>query len=218
MQSERGAERREFQRLELESPISAMFGQTRVWIAEIGVLGARVRHTEPMEKPRADLRFLSDGKELILRCETVRTITRPSWTESGLRFLAAVGDSGDRLRTMLAEIVTKALANRQSPDLAAAFDSSSIDGDRTVRGVAAQFVCYRLEDGSWNRRRAFLPEQPPTGFTVAAGEDQDEIRRLCDVYSASDEEGRRLIRLFAELSVSQLLQIPPAAPIQAQGL
>ena len=40
-------------------------------------------------------------------------------------------------------------------------------------------------------------------------EDADEMQRLCSVYEASDDEGRRLIRLFAELSVSDALQIPP---------
>ena len=47
------------------------------------------------------------------------------------------------------------------------------------------------------------------GFTVARSTDTDEMQRLCDVYAASDEEGRRLIRLFAELSVSDAMQIPP---------
>ena len=40
-------------------------------------------------------------------------------------------------------------------------------------------------------------------------EDAAEMQRLCEVFEASDEEGRRLIRLFAELSVSDVLQIPP---------
>ena len=35
------------------------------------------------------------------------------------------------------------------------------------------------------------------------------MQRLCRVYEASDNEGRRLIRLFAELSVSDALEIPP---------
>ena len=49
------------------------------------------------------------------------------------------------------------------------------------------------------------------GFTVARTVESDEMQRLCAVYEASDEEGRRLIRLFAELSISDALQIPPVA-------
>jgi hypothetical protein len=130
--------------------------------------------------------------------------------QSGLRFVAAVGNSGDHLRAMLAQLVTKALEKR--------FDSSatrlrlkSVDGDKTVRGVDAQFISYRLENGNWRKRHVFLPEQPVAGFTVARGEDAEEMQRLCAVYEASDAEGRRLIRLFAELSVSDALQIPPSA-------
>ena len=52
-------------------------------------------------------------------------------------------------------------------------------------------------------------EQPSVGFTVARGEDTAEMQRLCRVFEASEEEGRRLIRLFAELSVSDALEIPP---------
>jgi hypothetical protein len=55
----------------------------------------------------------------------------------------------------------------------------------------------------------FLPEQPQIGFTVARWSESEDIKRLCQVYEASDEEGRRLIRLFAELSVSDVLEIPP---------
>ena len=85
----------------------------------------------------------------------------------------------------------------------------TVDGDKTVRGVDAQFLSFRLDNGQWRRRHVFLPEQPAAGFTVARGEDADEMQRLCTVYEASDDEGRRLIRLFAELSVSDALQIPP---------
>jgi hypothetical protein len=88
---------------------------------------------------------------------------------------------------------------------------SKVDGDKTVRGLDAGFLSYRLENGSWQKRHIFIPEQPPTGFTVGRSEDGAEMQRLCLVYEASDEEGRRLIRLFAELSVSDQLQIPPRA-------
>ena len=40
----------------------------------------------------------------------------------------------------------------------------------------------------------------PDGFTVAAYEDEDELASLCETYEAADAEGRRLIRLLAELS------------------
>jgi hypothetical protein len=109
---------------------------------------------------------------------------------------------------MLAQLVSHAIEARSDPS-ATRIRLRAIDGDRTVRGADAHFLSYRLDRDGWRKRNVFLPEQPAAGFTVARGEDAEEMQRLCDVYVASDEEGRRLIRLFAELSISDALQIPP---------
>lgn len=202
-------ERREFQRLAVDPPLAGTFGDIEVSIVELGVLGARVRHSALIETKNGELRFRGNGETIALRCEVVRTDERADRLESGLRFLAAVGESGDRLRILLAELVERALQNHKPVDPRAMRDA--IDGDTTVRGKDAAYLCYRLEDGVWNRRRVFLPEQPAVGFTVARQEDSDEMQRLCRVYQASDEEGRRLIRTFAELSISRALAIPPRA-------
>lgn len=214
-------ERREFQRLLLSPPIDATLGTLGVGIVEIGILGARVQHGQPVEEA-SELRFVWNDRRIALKCEIVRTVEREGKLQSGIRFLAAIGDSGDHLREMLADMAVKALENRRAgggqaltsvlPDDGAEASGPvlhAVDGDQTVRGTDAAFLCYRLENGTWHRRRVFLPEQPASGFTVASGEDSEEIQRLCRVYAASDEEGRRLIRLFAELSVSDALQIPP---------
>jgi hypothetical protein len=215
LRQSKGEERREFQRLRLEAPIPGTFGTTAVSIVEAGVLGARIQHAAPLDVTKGELRFAYGGNEIAMRCEVVRTFDADqsrypdAGLMSGLRFIAAIGDSGDHLREMLAQLVTYALDHR--------FDASAtrlrlrtVDGDKTVRGVDAQFVSYRLESGAWRKRHVFLPEQPAAGFTVARGEDAEEMQRLCAVYEASDAEGRRLIRLFAELSVSDVLQIPPS--------
>ncbi len=204
-----GEERREFQRLRLDPPVPGTLGRTAVAIVEVGVLGARVQHSEPLDQEYAELHFSTGEDEIGMRCETIRTYKRESKLESGLRFLAAIDDSGDKLRAMLARLVTHEFEVRRKMPADSMPPPSSVDGDRTVRGSDAGFLCYRLENGVWRKRRVFLPEQPRTGFTVARSEDSSEMQRLCRVYEASDEEGRRLIRLFAELSVSDFLQIPP---------
>ena len=198
-------ERREFQRLHLDPPVSAIFGGVPVNIIEIGILGARIRHDENLPATRADLRFDHEGQPIALRCEVMRSSDKTS----GIRFLAALEESGDHLRTMLANTVENALRERPESSATRLHVRRLVDGDKTVRGADAHFITYRFEDGSWKRRHVFLPEQPSAGFTVARGEDAEEMRRLCEVYEASDDEGRRLIRLFAELSVSSVLQIPP---------
>lgn len=211
MQPLRPEERREFQRLALTDRVAGTLGDASVTIIEIGILGARLRHAEPLDAEYSDLTFPWQGRSVRMKCEVVRTIKAADGAEpplqSGVRFLAAVDDAGDHLRNMLAELVSKELELRRATP--GQLPVETIDGDNTVRGRDAAFLCYRFERGVWIRRRIFLPEQPATGFTVAGGEDGAEMSRLCRVFEASDEEGRRLIRLFAELSVSELLQIPP---------
>jgi hypothetical protein len=205
-------ERREFQRLRLDPPIPATLGALPVTILEIGVLGARIHHAEALDQKEAELRFMHHDDEISLRCEVVRSLESAGkyaegGYESGLRFVAAIGESGDRLRAMLGELVTREMQHRRAMPIESF--GQPVDGDKTVRGVDAEYLCYRLENGAWTRKRIFLPEQPAVGFTVARTADSDEMQHLCRVYQASDAEGRRLIRLFAELSVSDALEIPP---------
>ncbi len=200
----RGVERREFQRLRLDSPTAGTFGSQDVQVVEIGILGARIEHSAPLESERGDLRFTFGGSLIHMRCEVVRN----DGDISGVRFLAAVGESGDNLRDMLAQLVVRALETQHDAS-ATRLRIRTVDGDKTVRGVDASFLSYQWENGAWKKRPVLLPEQPQMGFTVARGEDAEEMQRLCEVFEASDEEGRRLIRLFAELSVSDVLQIPP---------
>lgn len=213
MQRGQTEERREFQRLRLTAPLTGTFGVSSVSIVELGILGARIQHEGDLA-PRGELRFESGGNEVTMRCEVVRTIEADQFRFpgarfiSGMRFLAAVGESGDELRAVLARLVTSALEGRHDSS-ATRIRLRSVDGDKTVRGVDAQFVAFRFEHGTWRKRPVFLPEQPALGFTVARGEDAEEMQRLCAVFEASDEEGRRLIRMFAELSVTDVLQIPP---------
>jgi hypothetical protein len=210
-----GEERREFQRLRLDPTVPGTLGSTAVSILEIGVLGARVQHAQALDQEYAELRFSFENDEVGMRCEVIRTVGSQgskypaAGLESGIRFLAAIDDSGDKLRNMLAQLVTREFEVRRNMGPNMMPDANSVDGDKTVRGADAGFLTYRLEGGVWRKRRVFLPEQPSMGFTVARTEDSAEMQRLCRVYEASDEEGRRLIRLFAELSVSDVLDIPP---------
>jgi len=208
MNTQAAVERREFQRLHLQSPLPGTFASVQVSLLDVGILGARISHADPIEQPRAQLRFEYEGLSIEMRCELVRTAGVVGSLISGLRFLAAVGASGDSLRDMLAQLVVRTLEDRHEAS-ATRLRIRNVDGDKTVRGTDANFLSYRYENGAWRRRHVFLPEQPPIGFTVARGEDAEEMQRLCEVYEASDDEGRRLIRLFAELSVSDALQIPP---------
>lgn len=63
------------------------------------------------------------------------------------------------------------------------------------------YVCYQLENLRWRRKRTHDPGQPPEGFTISAAEDHSQAELLCDAYQKADLEGRRMIQLFAQLSI-----------------
>ncbi|HEY0156827.1 MAG TPA: PilZ domain-containing protein [Thermoanaerobaculia bacterium] len=63
------------------------------------------------------------------------------------------------------------------------------------------YVCYALDNNQWRRKRTHDPGQPAIGFTISADEDHTQAELLCDAYRRSDPEGRRLIQLFAQMSI-----------------
>lgn len=203
-------ERREFQRLSLPAPLSAEFGAASVQVLEIGVTGARLEADHPLTVGvRHPLRFVWEGEQLELEAEVVRSVT-PSTPpasprrQSGVAFAAAQPEMADRLRGLLARIVLHRLSERrlEAPAL------ELVDADDTLRPGDARFVTWTREEGVWRKRRSFLPDQPDDGFTVAASEDREELQRLCRTWEQADAEGRRLLRLFCELSVSDAMNVP----------
>jgi hypothetical protein len=71
------------------------------------------------------------------------------------------------------------------------------------------YVCYALENNQWRRKRTHDPGQPVEGFTISANEDHSQAEMLCDAYKKSDVEGRKMIQLFAQLSIMEGEGISP---------
>lgn len=71
------------------------------------------------------------------------------------------------------------------------------------------YICYHLENRSWRKKRTHDPGQPSEGFTISALEDTSQVELLCDAYERSDRDGRKLIQLFAQLSIVEGEGIPP---------
>lgn len=65
------------------------------------------------------------------------------------------------------------------------------------------FFCFRLVNNSWRRTVSSSSRQPDDGFTTWAHEDPAELEQLCTAYSKGDDETRRLIRIMAEMSVTE---------------
>ncbi len=205
-------ERREFQRLQLEKPLTGQFRDRDVRILEIGVLGARIAHTDGChEGDQGILRFDWGTTSVALESQVVRSspAAAPEGQsvahQSGLRFITAIGESDSTLRRMLTERVRVLLQEARE---SASESAVTIDRDETLTAKEAPYVTYYMQDGEWHKKPALAPEQPDSGFTVAAGENEIEMKLLRQVYENADTEGMHLIRLFAELSISEKLGLP----------
>jgi hypothetical protein len=53
----------------------------------------------------------------------------------------------------------------------------------------------------WRKKRTHDPGQPSEGFTISALEDHTQADLLCEAYQKSDRDGRKMIQLFAQLSI-----------------
>lgn len=207
-------DRRKFQRLELQKPILALMRGQNALVLDIGMAGALIEHYgDAQHGDRFPLVFRWHGQEVQLDCEVVRsTMNRAiagdgqsKVSHTGVRFIDPSGEAADRLQDLIVTFVGRILT-AQKANAAGELGRSSGETILATLGDARRartrgFVTYRLKDATWWRIPADGPEQPLDGFTVAAWEDEDEVESLCQTYEAADEEGRRLIRMVAELSV-----------------
>jgi len=204
-----GSDRREFQRLSLAKPILGLLDGQNALILDIGVGGAFIEHYG-MSLPgqRHKLLFKWKGEDVefvaeVARSNVVRTSRPMSVSQSGLRFVQAMGKSENRLQDMMATFVGKILAAQKANASATSDEESDtllskIGEARRTR--SSGFVTYRLSGTTWSRSSTASPEQPSDGFTVAAYEDEDELEVLCRAFERADQQGRHMIRIIAELS------------------
>lgn len=207
------ADRRTFQRLRLSKPVLATLDGNHALILDIGLSGALIEHygvASPGDK--FILSFRWQGTDIEFVCAVVRNmVTRQGGADgkqqtvshSGVRFVKAVGESERFLEDFMATFVGRILAAQKANAAgehrtAAPTILEELGGARRSRTPG--FVSYRLKEGTWWRVPTTRPAQPADGFTVAAHEDEEEIEALCRAYEETDEEGRQLIRLVAELS------------------
>jgi hypothetical protein len=204
-------DRREYQRLRLAKPILALMDGQNALILDIGIAGAYIEHYGALPLgARFKLLFRWQRADVELLCEVRRArVVRTGGdnmsvvSHSGVQFVEAIGDADARLNDMMATFVGRVLAAQRAnasgkPEEGEALSLAQLGGARRAR--TRGWVSFRLVDGTWHRTLAASAAQPLDGFTVAAYEDEEELASLCETYEAADAEGRRLIRLLAELS------------------
>jgi len=143
---------------------------------------------------------------------------------SGLEFENMPAATKQRLKQLIARFITRALDEQKlnargvmpqhEVDKMPIFryggqlTANRKDGDGAVAvmpvaRVAKEsgYICYHLDNNQWRRKRTHDPGQPTEGFTISATEDASQAELLCDAYLRSDDDGRRMIQLCAQLSV-----------------
>ncbi|MGH9458446.1 MAG: PilZ domain-containing protein [Thermoanaerobaculia bacterium] len=212
-------ERRRFQRLDLPRPVPATFRSAAVRVLEVSLVGVLVEHATPLTVGEDGvLEFEWGGETLRFECAVARTVALAEGFQSGLEVRSALGESDVRLRRMIAEHVARVVA-AQEANAFGARERNRIDADHTLtalgsarRAMTEAFVTWRFRDRAWKQASSLLPDQPADGFTVAAWEEDEQIERLRAAYETADAEGRRFIRMLAELSISEAKGIPPRRP------
>lgn len=141
-------ERRKYGRIHPEPPLRGSVDAVPIYIAEVSITGARVKHETRLPRTAGIHQLWFDWQEHTLRfqCEFVRTtIVRlarkppeKSLYETGLQIIAADSDEDAQLlRALIAEYVVRALneqlANAHGIPPLAAYSYQSGKGDRFRR-------------------------------------------------------------------------------------
>jgi len=181
----------------MTEPLDAWFGDFAVRLVDVSATGAMVEHDEPVpEGARGLLRFYWRGEELEIMAETARAAE----LTAGLRFL----EDSDALCRMIALSATEMLRALEAN--ARGDRDRNVIGDETItsawRRPATGFVRWLFAGGKWNPEPSNSPAQPEEGFTIGAGEPEEQVELLRKTYEAGDTESRQLTRIFAELSVA----------------
>jgi len=188
-------------------PIRARLGPAEGVLLEIGFSGALFEHRMHLPQGlQTGLTFERSGRQFILPTDIMRSVAidSPSTTtyyHSGLRFQRSELDSA--LRDLIAGEAKNLLMAQAANAMGVRMPNLTGSGDRLVprRPPGGGFLIYILHLNVWERTPSMSPEQPDEGFTVSVYEDPDELDNLCRVYESSDEDGRKLIRVLAELSL-----------------
>ena len=207
------SERRRYGRVQLDAPLHALFGETRVHVIEMSVVGFRIAHEGRLAGGESRHLVLEwKGAVIELLCSVVRstlfrlgkTLDERSIYHTGLSIVRFENDGFDQLRNLLGDRILRALdemkANARGIPPLSAYMYQPEKGELYRR-------CEWI-NGIWRKTETIRAKQPPNGFTVSAEVDPEHVDMLCETWERTSEEGRRLTQLLAELSVSRAEGIP----------
>jgi PilZ domain-containing protein len=188
---------RRVQRIHFPQPLTGRLGATEVRLVDLSVLGARVEHALPLSSGgHSRLVFEWDGEKIAADCRIVRSRLEKGSHRSGIEFV----DLPSKLREIIRRLIEMHLRRAFDEQRRAARDLILPPLD-AIAGIDNGYVCLTLDGGAWLRKRTHDPGQPHEGFTVSADETDAQIELLREAYERSDAHGRKLIQIFAQLSI-----------------
>jgi hypothetical protein len=200
-----GQERRRYGRIQLDEHLPAYVGEVPVRVADLSVVGFRILHD--LRFPPGDpkqIRMRWEGTDLrftvtVIRSTMVRMADKNVY-QTGLRIESAIDDSEAALREFIAARIIRALDEQKAN---ARGEAPLANGYTYQVGKSNRLRRYEMIEGRWRKVETVDYAQPPGGFTISADIDPAHIDMLCKTWERSDEEGRRLTQILAELSIKK---------------
>ena len=205
---QRGDERRAFGRIELDPPLRGFLDEIAVAVVDASVTGFRVAHDARIAPaPTRRIRVEWNERTMEFGCVVARStlfrlaqnLNEKTVYHSGVRILEPKDDSEQILRQLIAERVIRALEEQK----ANARGIPPIETYTYQVGKGDRFRRCEMIDGVWRKVETGIRQQPVDGFTVSAEVPTPEVDVLCRTYESTTEEGRRLTRILAQLSISK---------------
>lgn len=212
--------RRVTNRLTFKMPRPARFATFEVVLVDLSLKGAGIQH--PNQIPpgtRSLLRFRLERESHEITCEIKRSklqlVRQGTKTlqiyRSGLQFVGIEGEA-ETIKDALRKRVQRAIARQQADAFANADAMKGVDESSGAIPLAALAAwmetrpyvrCVLEKNGKWKSEKVDVPDQPPVGFTVLADEGETEIDLLRRAFERANDEQRRLIRMFAQITLSE---------------
>ena len=188
---------RRVQRIHFPLPLTGRLGTVDVAIGDLSVLGARVEHRVPLAAGgHARIVFEWDGERIEADCRIVRSRIERGVHRSGIEF----DNLAPRTREVIRRLIELHLRRAFDEQRRAARDVLLPPLD-AIASIDNGYVCLTFDANGWLRKRTHDPGQPAEGFTISADETDAQIELLREAYERSDPGGRKLIQLFAQLSI-----------------
>ena len=205
--------KREFERVHFEHPIPARLSGYPVAMIDLAIGGARLLGTTRVQPASEhELQIDWEGKMIQLKCVVTRCVIQVFATkedqrskyEIGVRITESIGESDRLMHNLIGTFVLKAIEEQR-----ANWSGVPPVGPYVhIEGKSGKYRRCQWFNGDWQIAETTRPEQPVNGFTVSAEVPPKYLQMLCDTYQKADDDGRRLTRILAELSINKSEGVP----------